>query len=261
MENKLNEFSLNDFSLKGKVAIVTGANQGLGMAYAVAFAKAGADIFIPHLTDDTSEIRKLVENTGQRVAFLQGDLTDQDYIEDVVNSCLKEYGQIDILINNAGIGLFDDFLEYPDSKWKKVMNINLDAVYYLSQRVAREMVKQKSGKIINIASALAFTADKDCPPYTTSKHAVVGLTKVFANEIGKYNIQTNAIAPGFIETEMTKRFQNDRTYYNKIEDRIPAGRWGEAYDLMGTAVFLACNASNYMNGWTINVDGGFTTTV
>src|SRR5699024_11146994 len=132
---------------------------------------------------DTSEIRKLVENTGQRVAFLQGDLTDQDYIEDVVNSCLKEYGQIDILINNAGIGLFDDFLEYPDSKWKKVMNMNLDADYYLSQRVASEMVKQKSGKIINIASALAFTADKDCPPYTTSKHAVVGLTKVFANEI------------------------------------------------------------------------------
>ncbi len=262
MVNKLNDFSLeNAFSLKGKVAIVTGANQGLGMAYAVAFAKAGADLFIPHFTADISEIKRLIEETGRKVVFLQGDLADQAYINEVVQGCMQEYGQIDILVNNAGVGIFGDFLDYPDSTWQKVMDINLNAVYYLSHRVAKQMVKQKSGKIINIASALAFTADKNCPPYTTSKHAIVGLTKVFANEVGQHNIQTNAIAPGFLETEMTKGFLEDEMYYNKIVDRIPAGRWGQGFDLMGAAVFLASNASNYINGWTINVDGGFTTTI
>ncbi|SDI34698.1 2-deoxy-D-gluconate 3-dehydrogenase [Alteribacillus persepolensis] len=258
---ELSEFSLSEFSLKGKVAIVTGANQGLGMGYAVAFAKAGADLFIPHLTDETSEIKELIEETGQRVAFLQGDLTDKSYIENVVRSCIKEYGRIDILVNNAGAGIFDNFFDYQDSNWQKVMDINLNSVYYLSHRVAKEMMKQNGGKIINVASALAFASDKNCPPYTTSKHAIVGLTKVFANEVGKYNIQTNAIAPGFLETDMTKALLEDEKYYNKIVDRIPAGRWGEAHDLMGTAVFLASNASNYINGWTVNVDGGFSTTI
>ncbi|MFC5587326.1 SDR family oxidoreductase [Sporosarcina soli] len=262
MVSKLEDFSLeNAFSLKGKVAIVTGANQGLGMAYAVAFAKAGADLFIPHFTDDISETKRLIEEIGRKVVFLQGDLSNQSYIDEVVQCCMREYGRIDILVNNAGVGIFGDFIDYPDSTWQKVMDINLNAVYYLSHRVVKEMVKQKSGKIINIASALAFTADKNCPPYTTSKHAIVGLTKVFANEAGQYNIQTNAIAPGFLETEMTKGFLEDKTYYNKIVERIPVGRWGKEYDLMGTAVFLASNASNYINGWTINVDGGFTTTI
>lgn len=257
----MHDFSLDVFSLKGKVAIVTGANQGLGMGYALAFAKAGADLFIPHLTSDVSEIKTLIEETGQRAAFLQGDLTNDTYIEEVVTACLDTYGKIDILVNNAGIGTFGEFLNYPKSLWQNVMDVNLNAAYYLSHRVAQEMVKQRSGKIINIGSALSFTADKNCPPYTVSKHAVVGLTKVFANELGHYNIQTNAIAPGFLETEMTKKFVNDEVYYNKIVSRIPAGRWGTAADLMGTAVFLASKASDYINGWVINVDGGFATTI
>jgi len=258
MEPKLSDFSLDVFSLKGKTAIVTGANQGLGMGYAVAFAKAGADIFIPHLTDDVSEIKELIEETGQKVTFLQGDLTDKSHLDEIVQCCIEEYGKIDILVNNAGIGPFAPFLEYEDSLWQKTMDINLNAVYYLSHRVSKEMVKQKSGKIINIASALAFTSDKNCPPYTTSKHAIVGLTKVFANELGQYNIQTNAIAPGFLNTDMTKSFDEDLR--KKITDRIPVGRWGHAADLMGTAVFLASSASDYINGWTINVDGGFAAT-
>lgn len=261
MSNRIEDFSLDVFSLKGKTAIVTGANQGLGMAYAVAFAKAGADLYIPHLTDDVSEIKELIEATGQRVAFIQGDLTDKSYIQRVVEGCINEYGKIDILVNNAGVGIFGDFLDYSDNAWEKVMDINLNAVYYLSHLVVQEMAIQRSGKIINIASALAFTADKNCPPYTTSKHAIVGLTKVFANEAGQYNIQTNAIAPGFLETEMTKTLSDNKDYYNKINDRIPVGRWGSGADLMGTAVFLASSASNYINGWTINVDGGFATTL
>lgn len=259
MSTHINDFSMETaFSLKGKVAMVTGANQGLGMGYALAFAKAGADIFIPHLTDDVSEIKALIEGTGQKVAFLQGDLTDKSYLDDVVQRCMEEYGKIDILVNNAGIGPFGAFLDYPDSTWQKAMDINLNAVYYLSHRVVKEMVKQNSGKIINIASALAFTSDKNCPPYTTSKHAIVGLTKVFANEVGQYNIQTNAIAPGFLLTEINKNF--DEELKKKITDRIPLGRWGYAADLMGTAVFLASSASDYINGWTINIDGGFAAT-
>lgn len=259
MSNQIRDFSLEAFSLKGKVAIVTGANQGLGMGYAVAFAKAGADLYIPHLTDDVSEVKELIEEIGQKVAFIQGDLTDKDYIKRVVDGCIAQYGKIDILVNNAGVGIFGDFLNYSDQAWEKVIDINLNSVYYLSHLVVQEMVKRRAGKIINIASALAFTADKNCPPYTTSKHAIVGLTKVFANEAGPYNIQTNAIAPGFLQTEMTKNFDDD--FYNKINDRIPAGRWGVAADLMGAAVFLASDASNYINGWTINVDGGFASTI
>jgi 2-deoxy-D-gluconate 3-dehydrogenase len=261
MNQQISDFSLDTFSLKGKTAIVTGANQGLGMAYAVAFAKAGADLYIPHFTDDVSEVKELIEETGQKVAFIQGDLTDKSYVQSVVEGCMEEYGEIDILVNNAGVGIFGDFLDYSDQAWEKVMDINLNSVYYLSHLVVKEMAKRQSGKIINIASALAFTADKNCPPYTTSKHAIVGLTKVFANEAGRYNIQTNAIAPGFLETAMTKELTSDKSYYNKINDRIPVGRWGAAADLMGTAVFLASSASNYINGWTINVDGGFATTL
>jgi 2-deoxy-D-gluconate 3-dehydrogenase len=261
MDNKLGDFSMNAFSLKGKTAIVTGANQGLGMAYAVAFAKAGADLFIPHFTNDVSEIKKLIEVTGQKVKFLQGDLTKKDYIEQVVSTCLKEYGKIDILVNNAGTSIFGEFLDYPDSAWEKLIDIDLNSVYYLSHRVVKEMIKQKSGKIINIGSALSFTADKKCPPYTASKHAVLGLTKVFANEVGQYNIQTNAICPGFLATDVNKDLRADKDFYNKITNRIPSGRWGELNDLMGTAIFLASSASDYINGWYISVDGGFQTTL
>lgn len=261
MTQSIQDFTMDTFSLKGKVAIVTGANQNLGMAYALAFAKAGADLFIPHFTEDVSEIKRLIEATGRKVSFLKGDLTDKAHIDEVVEKCLKEYGKIDILVNNAGASQFEDFLHYPDEAWERIIDINLNAVYYLSHRVVKEMIKRKSGKIINIASALAFTADKKCPPYTTSKHAVVGLTKVFANEAGQYNIQTNAIAPGFLATDVNKALHEDKAFYDKITNRIPSERWGVAYDLMGTAVFLASSASDYINGWTINVDGGFSTTL
>lgn len=261
MVGQFDNFNMDFFGIKGKVAIITGANQGLGMAYAVAFAKAGADIYIPHLTDDIHEIKELIEAQGRKVAFIQGDLTDNDYQDAVVSGCIKEFGKIDILVNNAGISKFAEFSEYPDAAWKKCIDVDLNAVYYLSHRVAKEMMKQKSGKIINIGSALSFTADKNCPPYTTAKHAIVGLTRVFANELGAYNIQTNAIAPGFLATEVNRELRADPAFYNKITNRIPAGRWGEMEDLMGTAIYLASRASDYVNGWVISIDGGFTTTL
>lgn len=261
MANNITDFSMDIFSLKGKAAIVTGANQNLGMAYALAFAKAGADIFIPHFTDDTEEIRRLIEAEGRKVTFFKGDLRDKAHVEAVVKGCMDAYGKIDILVNNAGMGVFADFLEYPDEAWKNVIDINLSAVYYLGHEVAKEMVKRRCGKIINIASALSFTADKKCPPYVASKHGVVGITRTFANELGEYGIQCNAIAPGFYQTEINKAISDNKAFYDKITNRIPAGRWGCAHDLMGTAVFLASSASDYMNGWTLNVDGGFTTTL
>ncbi|NLM52396.1 MAG: glucose 1-dehydrogenase [Firmicutes bacterium] len=258
---KIQDFTMEIFSLKGKVAIITGANQGLGMGYAYALAKAGADIFIPHLTDDISEIKAMIEGLGRRVEFLQGDLTDKKHIDEIVEKCLEKYGRIDILINNAGTNHFRDFLDFPDAEFDRVISVNMNAVYYLSHRVAKVMVKQRAGKIINIASALSFTADKMCPAYVTAKHAVVGITRTFANELGQYNIQTNAIAPGFFQTEVNREISSNKEFYDKITARIPLGRWGQVYDLMGTAVFLASSASDYINGWVINVDGGFTTTL
>lgn len=261
MNNGIENFSMDYFSLKGKVAIITGANQGLGLGYAVAFAKAGADLLIPHMTDNVAEVKELVEKEGRRVVFLQGDVTKDEYRKNIVETCLKEYGKIDILVNNAGIGRFADFENYPDEYYQSVLEVNLNAVYYLSHEVAKVMKQQNSGKIINIGSALSYTADKKCPPYVVAKHGVIGLTRTFCNELGEYNIQTNAISPGFLVTEVNAAISNDKTFYDKINNRIPAGRWGNPQDLMGTVVFLASKASDYVNGWSISVDGGFTTTL
>lgn len=254
------DFSLEYFSLKGKTAIITGANQGLGLGYAAAFAKAGADLFIPHYTDNVKEVKELVEAEGRRVEFLQGDLNDKDYIRRIVDECMSKYGRIDILVNNAGANVFAPFQEFPDKAWDMVMNVDLNAVYFLSQAVSKVMIKQKSGKIINIGSALSYTADKNCPPYIAAKHGVIGVTRSFANELGQFNIQTNAVCPGFLATEVNADMrEQDPTFYDKINNRIAAGRWGEPVDLMGTMIYLASKASDYVNGWSISVDGGFTT--
>jgi len=254
-------FSLDFFSLKGKVAIITGANQGLGMAYAVAFAKAGVDLFIPHFTSDVTEIQELIEKEGRKVVFLQGDLTNEAYRKEVVDSCMEEYGKIDILVNNAGVSKFSDFEDYSDKDYADCIELDLNVAYYMSHDIGKIMIKQNSGKIINIGSALSYTADKSCPPYIISKHGIIGLTRSFCNELGQYNIQINAISPGFLATEVNAEIREDPVFYDKITNRIPAGRWGEMEDLMGTIVFLASKASDYLNGWSISVDGGFTTTL
>ena len=258
---KVQDFSMDYFSLKGKTAIITGANQGLGLGYAVAFAKAGADIFIPHYTEDVAEVKELIEAEGRRVEFLRGDLADRSYIDDIINGCLKAYGKIDILVNNAGTNHFEDIMTFPDEQYRKVMDIQLNAVYYLAHEAGKVMAKQGGGKIINIGSVLSFTADNFCPPYAIAKHGVIGLTRYFANDFGKYNIQVNAICPGFIYTEMNAAISDNKEFYNKITNRIPLGRWGQPHDLMGTAVFLASRASDYMSGWYVSVDGGFATTL
>ncbi|WP_010256239.1 SDR family oxidoreductase [Treponema primitia] len=259
MDDNIKRFSMDYFSLKGKTAIVTGGNTNLGMSYAIAFAKAGADLFIPYFIDELSEVRQAIEAEGRRVVFLKGDLTDKQYRKTVVETCLKEYGKIDILVNNAGMGIFDNFVNYPDEAYEQVINLNLNAVYYLGHEVAKVMINQGHGKIINIGSALSYTADGDCPPYVISKHGVIGITRDFANELGKYNIQTNAICPGFFATAVNKAVQENKPLFEKISSRLPGGKWGSLDSLMGTVVFLASKASDYINGWNISVDGGFTT--
>lgn len=256
---QIKNFSMDFFSLKGKTAIVTGANKGLGMGYALALARAGADIFITYRTGDIEEIKNLIEAEGRRVVFYQGDLQDRDYLYSIPEKCLEAYGKIDILINNAGTNCFADFLDFPEEGWDRVMAVNLDAVYLLGHAVAKIMVKQGWGKIINIGSVLSYTADAKCPAYITAKHGVLGITQSFANELGKYNIQCNAISPGFIYTDVNKAVSDDKDFYDHITGRISAGRWGTLEDLMGTAVFLSSRASDYLNGSDIKVDGGFAT--
>jgi len=257
MSMNVSGFSMDFFSLKAKVAIVTGGNTGLGQGYAVALAKAGADIFVTTHGTNWDETRNLIEDLGRKVVFYQADLSKREQISAAVDACMNEYGRVDVLVNNAGAIKRAPLLEYKDEDWKAVLDINLNAVYYLSQDVAKIMVKQGSGKIINIASMLSFQGGKFVPAYTASKHGVAGITKAFANELGDKNIQINAIAPGYIATGNTSPIRADEGRSADILARIPAGRWGNPFDVMGTVVFLASRASDYVNGHIIAVDGGW----
>lgn len=260
MNNKYMDFSLDVFSIEGKTAMITGANQGLGYAYAIALAKAGADIFIPHFTPDIDDIREAVESLGRRVAFIQGDLTDAAYRKACVEGCVKQFGKIDILINNAGCNFTAPLLDFPDEKWKMVTDLQLNAVYYLSHEAAQVMAGQGGGKIINIASALSFGADMNSVAYTAAKHGIIGLTCSFAAELGKYNITCNALAPGFFTTDMNIGVRNaNPELFRKVCERMPlsGGDWGDVKDLMGPMLFLASPASDYISGTCLNVDGGF----
>ncbi|WP_078542960.1 2-dehydro-3-deoxy-D-gluconate 5-dehydrogenase KduD [Litchfieldia alkalitelluris] len=257
MTNQLQDFSLDFFNLAGKTAIVTGGNTGLGQGYVVALAKAGADLFVVTYDKDWDETRQLVEKEGRRIEFFQADLTKKEAIKDVVSTCVQAYGKIDILVNNAGTIRRNPLLEYKQEDWDAVMAINLNSVYFLSQEVAKIMVEQKSGKIINIASMLSFQGGKFVPPYTASKHAVAGITKAFANELAEYNVQINAIAPGYVATANTAPIRADEKRNAEILSRIPAARWADPADLMGTVVFLSSKASDYINGHILAIDGGW----
>ncbi|WP_342044138.1 2-dehydro-3-deoxy-D-gluconate 5-dehydrogenase KduD [Bacillus sp. OTU530] len=253
----LDTFSMDFFRLDGKVAIVTGGNKGIGQGFAVALAKAGADLFIVTHGTEWNETKKLIEKEGRNVTFFQAELTRKESINEIVKACLDAYGKIDILVNNAGTIRRAPLLEYTEEDWNAVMDLNLNALYFLSQEVAKVMVEQKSGKIINVASMLSFQGGKFVPPYTASKHGVAGITKAFANELAVHNVQINAIAPGYIATANTAPIRENEARNKEILSRIPAERWGTPADLMGTVVFLASRASDYTNGHIIAVDGGW----
>lgn len=250
---------LDKFSLKGKVAIVTGSSTGLGQGMILGLAEAGADIVgVDYVGSD--ETRAKVEAMGRKFHEIKADLISAKKTDLValVDNAVKAMGHVDILVNNAGIIRREDALDFSEKNWDDVLNINLRTVFFLSQAVANQFVKQgNGGKIISVASMLSFQGGIRVPSYTASKSGVKGITMLMANEWAKYGINANAIAPGYMATNNTQQLRDDETRSGQILERIPAGRWGEPSDVAGAAVFLAGDNSNYINGYTIAVDGGW----
>ena len=248
---------LNQFKLDGKVAIITGAARGLGQGMAVGLAEAGADIALVDILD-MSESKKKIEALGRKCVAISADLSKKESVGAIVSATVEEMGGVDILFNNAGIIRRSPITEFSEKDWDDVMNINIRTLFFLSQAVGKQMIEQgRGGKIVNTASMLSFQGGIFVPSYTASKSAVMGLTRLLANELGAHNINVNAIAPGYMATDNTKALREDPVRNKAILDRIPAGRWGTPEDLQGAAVFLASAAADYMQGYTIAVDGGW----
>jgi 2-dehydro-3-deoxy-D-gluconate 5-dehydrogenase len=245
------------FSLSGKRALVTGASRGLGRAIALALADAGADVVCASsraggASDTASEIQAM----GRKAEEVHSDLSQDTDVKRMLAD-VDAIGPVDILINNAGTIRRHPAHQFSDDDWKAVIDTNLNAVFAICRHFGKQMIDRSGGKIINIASLLSFQGGITVPAYTASKHAVAGLTKALCNEWATHNIQVNAIAPGYFATDNTAALQQDPVRSEQILGRIPSGRWGEATDLGGAAVFLASRASDYVNGHILVVDGGW----
>ncbi|MGL1891213.1 MAG: 2-dehydro-3-deoxy-D-gluconate 5-dehydrogenase KduD [Spirochaetaceae bacterium] len=248
---------LSGFGLEGKVAIVTGCSRGLGQGMALALANAGANIVGVDYSDG-DETEKLVKELGREFMHIRANLMEITGLEQIVEDAVARFGHVDILVNNAGTIRREDAINFSEKDWDDVMNLNVKTVFFFAQKVARQFMKQKTGgKIINIASMLSFQGGIRVPSYTASKSGVMGVTRLMANEWAKDNINVNAIAPGYMATENTKDLRADPARESAIRERIPADRWGLPSDLGGPIVFLASEASSYINGYTIAVDGGW----
>ncbi|WP_213527572.1 2-dehydro-3-deoxy-D-gluconate 5-dehydrogenase KduD [Paenibacillus sp. J31TS4] len=245
------------FDLSGKIALVTGGAVGLGGGMALGLAKAGADVAIVTSRDRTREVQEQIEATGRRAHTIVADLANEQALPGIMDEVLDKFGKLDILVNNSGIIRRTPAAEHAAQDWHDVLDLNLNAVFFLCQLAGREMIKQGSGKIINIASMLSFQGGINVPGYTASKHAVAGLTKALANEWAGKGVNVNAIAPGYMATDNTSALRADDKRSTEILGRIPAGRWGTTEDLEGPVVFLASRASDYMNGHVLCVDGGW----
>ena len=248
---------MDAFRLDGLAALVTGAGTGIGAALARALAEAGADVAChgnKHVPDETAAaIRKL----GRRAAVLVGDVRDAATAEALVDGTVRELGAIDILVNNAGTIRRSPAVDFSDDDWAAVLDVNLTAVFRLCRAAGKRMVPRGRGKIVNIASLLAFQGGITVPAYAASKGGVAQLTKALANEWAGKGVNVNAIAPGYIHTDNTTALAADPVRNRQITERIPAGRWGEPADLGGAAVFLAARASDYVSGHVLVVDGGW----
>jgi 2-dehydro-3-deoxy-D-gluconate 5-dehydrogenase len=244
------------FSLSGRVAMVTGANTGLGQAIAVALAGAGADIVAVGRTEP-KDTQASVQSLGRRFLSVHADLADTGTVPAVVESALSEFGQLDILVNNAGIIRRSDAVDFTEADWDAVVDVNLKSVFFLTQAVGRHMIQAGRGKVINIASMLSFQGGIRVASYTASKSAIAGITRLLANEWAAKGINVNAIAPGYFATSNTSALRADESRNRDILARIPAARWGQPEDLGGAAVFLAAPASDYVHGAIIPVDGGW----
>ena len=253
----LDNFSMDFFSLKGKKAIVTGGNTGLGQAFSMALAKAGADIFVPGIIKETGKTRDMLQAQGVRAEFLTIDMTQKGACEQIMDACLSTLGDLDILVNNAGICRSNTVLDFDRKDWDPMLEINLTAAFEMSRQAALHMVQRKCGKIINICSLFSYLGGRMSPCYAASKHALAGLTKTYCDELAQHNIQVNGIAPGYFATDLTEQTRCNPESNRKVLEHIPAGCWGDTKDLMGAAVFLASRASDYVNGHVLVVDGGY----
>ena len=247
----------NLFSLENKTAIVTGANTGLGQGISVAHAAAGAHVFGVARRSCAETLEK-VNAVGGTFTEVIADLSDLSAIDKIMAEVSSQTNRIDILVNNAGIIKRCDAIDVTLEDWEAVTNLNEKMVFFLSQAVAKQWIADgKGGKIINICSMLSYQGGIRVPAYTSSKSGVMGLTKALANEWASYNINVNAIAPGYMATNNTTQLRNDQDRNEGILERIPAGRWGTPEDMYGAAIFLASEASAYVNGFTVAVDGGW----
>ena len=254
---KIGDFGMHLFSLEGKNAIVTGGNTGLGRAFSVALATAGASVLVAGLAEDDGTTARLIETQGRRMAFLKADITQPDVPGKVVRNCVEKLGSVDILVNSAGICLLADVEDFGRDQWNPMVSVNLTAAFELAHEASRFMIAQGSGKIINIASLFSILGGRGSPAYAATKAGIAGFTKAYCDELGKHNIQVNAIAPGYFATAITEAARSDAAAGRRIVEHIPAGRWGEAGDLMGATVFLASRAADYVSGHVLVVDGGY----
>jgi 2-deoxy-D-gluconate 3-dehydrogenase len=248
---------MDSFRLDGKVAIVTGATRGIGQAAAIGLAEAGADVVAVGNSRKPDDTQREIEALGKTAVALQGDVCEGEFRERVVAEALSRWGRIDILVNNAGTTVRTPAVDFTEADWDRVIDVNLTSLFRMCQRVGREMLKQHSGKIINIASLQSFTGGITIPAYAASKGGVAQVTKALANEWARHNVNVNAIAPGYILTDLTRPIYDDPVRRKEIGDRMPIGRWGQPADMKGPVVFLASPASDFVHGHILLVDGGW----
>ncbi len=254
---RIEDFHMDFFSLQSKNAIVTGGNSGIGRAFTLALAKAGANLYVPSLVNDDGQTQALVEETGVDYQSVHTDLVASGAPKEIIAGCIERFGSVDILVNSAGISLLADVEDFGREQWDKMVSINLTAAFELSHEASTSMIKQGHGKIINICSMFSFLGGKMSPAYAATKHGLAGFTKAYCDELAAHNIQVNGLAPGYYSTDLTKATQQDPNLNQQVLNHIPAGRWGDPMDLMGATVFLASRASDYVNGHILAVDGGY----
>jgi 2-deoxy-D-gluconate 3-dehydrogenase len=242
--------------LEGKVAVVTGANRGIGKAIAIAYAREGARVALVCRGDPEAAVKE-IESAGGRCAVFRHDLADLKGIEKLVKDIAGKCGTVDILFNNAGTQSRHPCVDFPLDDWTRVLDVNCGAVFFMCQQAGKIMIEKGYGKIVNMASLLSFQGGLTVPAYAASKGAVMQFTKSLSNEWAKLGVNVNCIAPGYLDTEMNTALISDSVRSRQILERIPAGRWGRPEDITGAAVFLASPASDYVNGIVLPVDGGW----
>ncbi|PJG60225.1 oxidoreductase [Aeromonas cavernicola] len=249
---------MNFFSLTGQTAIVTGGNSGLGQGFALALAKAGANVFVVSMNDDDGKTKALIEAQGVRYHLAIADITKEGTPAQIIAECVEVFGKVDILVNNAGICICEeDVTKFNRGMWDKMVSVNLTAAFELSHEAAKNMIPRQKGKIINTCSLFSYLGGQWSPAYAATKHGLLGFIKAYCDELAQFNIQVNGIAPGYFATELTVQTRSNDEANRRVLSHIPAGRWGNIQDLMGAVVYLASDASNYVNGTMVVVDGGY----